>query len=186
MNPKFVIQQSETLPVELTGTHDSYLYLISKLASQWGFWFRRGAWVFMHLWLYVVVGWDHWGGDKSSVWIFIVLALGVLALSFYFYFYFFYFLFLCFVWVIFLTSLLFWILKRKKCWSWKLCSPFVFVHTILDYIYILFFFLSFSTFYEQLNSVALCVKLWKIDIWSCEELHLNVDYFVGVYFLSSS
>ena len=32
------------------------------------------------------------------------------------------------------------------------------------YIYILFFFLYFSTFYEQLNSVALCVKLWKIDI----------------------
>ena len=38
---------------------DSCLYIISKLTSQWGFWFWQGIWVFMGLWFYVahISGW---------------------------------------------------------------------------------------------------------------------------------
>ena len=125
-------------------TLDSCLYLISKLTSQRGFWFPKGAWFLMgpqfcckQWWLDGFIR----GGDEGSVWIFMVMALGILALFFFF--------LLGLGWYFDLFVVLDFE-KMKMYYSWKFCSPFVFVYTILEtiyiYIYILFIYYIFPHF----------------------------------------
>ena len=124
-------------------TLDSCLYLISKLTSQRGFWFPKGAWFLMGPQFFCKQWWlDGFirGSDEGSVWIFMVMALGILALFFFFFFY--------LGWGDILTSLLFWILKKWKCIILENFAAHLFLYILFwkpyIYIYIFFSFIIFS------------------------------------------